>query len=168
MAGSFTTPTSASVVWLTEMGLDITMQRLQAYRIGADGVIVTISQLFPVPDVEEFTISPQRAEAAATQTRRRKTRERSAVHKLVSSSALADGTQLFLRTTTEIDAEARTLVDSWVDEDPRRGRASWQNDKAKPLTWEYDGGSYRPTSIVSQILQGAPTLIALFVARHGG
>lgn len=155
VAGSFTTPTSASVVWLTEMGLDITMQRVQAYRIDAEGVIVTVSQLFPVPDVEEFTISPQRAEAAATQTRKRKTRERSAVHKLVASRALSDGTQLTFRTTTEIDVDTRELVEEWIADDLRRGRATWRNDVAKPLTWEYDGESYRPTGIVAQVLQEA-------------
>ena len=155
VAGSFTTPTSASVVWLTEMGLDITMQRVQAYRIGNEGVIVTVSQLFPVPDVEEFTISPQRAEAAATQTRKRKTRERSAVQKLVAARALVDGTRLTFRTTTEVDADVRELVEEWIAEDPRRGRATWRNDVAKPLTWEYNGQSYRPTGIVSQVLQEA-------------
>lgn len=158
VAGSFTKSTSASVVWLTEMGLDITMQRVQAYRIGAEGVIVTVSQLFPVPDVEEFTISPQRAEAVATQSRKRKTRERSAVQKLVASRALPDGIQLTFRTTTEVDADARELVEEWIAEDPRRGRALWRNDVAKPLTWEYDGQSYRPTGIVSQVLQEAAQL----------
>lgn len=154
VAGSFTTPTSASVVWLTEMGLDITMQRVQAYRLGTEGVIVTVSQLFPVPDVEEFTISPQRAESGQTKARRTRKRERSTVVRLVRDKVIPDGTLLSLQPTTEFDSDTRDLIQEWVAEDERRGRATWVND-SKPLRWEYDGEQYRPTTIVKQILSEA-------------
>lgn len=42
------------------MGLDITLVRVQAYRTEG-GVIVTVSQHYPPPDVEEFTVAPTRA-----------------------------------------------------------------------------------------------------------
>lgn len=155
VAGSFAPSTSATVVWLTEMGLDITLQRVQAYRTGNEGVIVTVSQLLPLPEVEEFTISPQRAEAAATQARKRTKRERSAVHRLVAARTLPDGTPLAFGTTNEIDADARDLVEEWIANGPSRGRATWRNDLAKPLTWEYDGQAYRPTGIVTQVLREA-------------
>ncbi|OLT40544.1 hypothetical protein BJF86_16275 [Serinicoccus sp. CNJ-927] len=154
VAGSFTTPTSATVVWLTEMGLDITMQRVQAYRIATEGVIVTVSQLFPVPDVEEFTISPQRAEAEQAKARRTRKRERSTVVRLVRDKVIPDGTPLTLQPKTEYDAETRELIQEWVAEDERRGRATWVNS-SKPLRWEYDGEQYRPTTIVKQILSAA-------------
>ncbi|MDO5661782.1 MAG: MGMT family protein [Brachybacterium sp.] len=154
VAASFTTPTSASVVWLTEMGLDITMQRVQAYRHGEDGVLVTVSQLFPVPDVEEFTISPQRAEAQQSKARQTRKRERSTVGRLLQSKLIPDGTVLTLSPTTEVDQETRERVLEWVSEDPRRGRATWVNDP-KPLRWDYDGQLYRPTTIVKQVLLDA-------------
>jgi len=62
-------------VWLREMGLDITLQRVQAYRVFEDKTLITVSQLFPVPDVEEFTMSPQRAELRAIEERQTRTRE---------------------------------------------------------------------------------------------
>ncbi|MDO5663565.1 MAG: MGMT family protein [Brachybacterium sp.] len=151
VAGAFTVPTSASVVWLTEMGLDITMQRVQAYRLGDDGVIVTVSQLFPVPDVEEFTISPQRAEAQQSKARRTRQREGSTVRRLVRHSIIPDGSTLTLAPTTDIDAETREQIQEWVAEDPRRGRATWINGP-QPLRWQYDGELYRPTNIVKQVL----------------
>lgn len=158
VAGSFSAPTSASVVWLTEMGLDITMQRVQAYRFGHDGVIVTVSQLFPVPDVEEFTISPQRAEAQQSKARRTRRRERSTVVRLLQSKLIPDGTPLTLVPTTEVDAEARERVQEWIAEDPRRGRAAWVNG-SKPLRWEYDDALYRPTTIVKQVLLDATGIV---------
>ena len=82
---------TATVVWLTEMGLDITIQKVQAYRVFGDRIVVTVSQHFPVQDVEEFTVSPQRAQAQVTEERRRTTREKSTVHQLVAGKTIPEG-----------------------------------------------------------------------------
>lgn len=60
LAGSFPATVTATTVWLSEMGLDITLVRIQAYRTDA-GVTVTVSQHYPPPDVEDFTVAPSRA-----------------------------------------------------------------------------------------------------------
>ena len=65
VAGSFPPVVTAAVVWLQEMGVDLTLQRVQAYRVFDEKTVVTVSQLFPVPDVEEFTVSPQRQQLQA-------------------------------------------------------------------------------------------------------
>ncbi|MGY3127734.1 alkylated DNA nucleotide flippase Atl1 [Agrococcus sp. UYP33] len=154
VAGSFSPTTSATVVWLNEMGLDITIQRLQAYQHGAT-VIVTVSQVFPVADVEEFTVSPLRAEVKQAQSRRSGSREASTVVRLVRAKTLNDGTRLTLRPTTDVDADAREAIQDWLDADPRRARATWSNDVRQPLRWEYTGESYRPGKIVAMVLQEA-------------
>src|SRR5262249_34505793 len=123
VAGSFPPVVTATAVWLTEMGLDITLQRVQAYRVFDDRTIITVSQVFPVADVEDFTVSPGRQQVQQAQERRRSTREKSTVLRLVASGALPDGTLLLLRPTTEVSAEARAAIDAWVGEDPARGRA---------------------------------------------
>jgi hypothetical protein len=63
VASAFPPVVTASVVWLSEMGLDVTLVRIQAYRGQGDQMIVSVSQLYPVPDVEEFTVAPVRASA---------------------------------------------------------------------------------------------------------
>jgi Endonuclease NucS len=63
VASAFPPTVTATTVWLTEMGLDISLVRVQAYRAQAEQVIVSVSQLYPVPDVEEFTVAPVRARA---------------------------------------------------------------------------------------------------------
>jgi hypothetical protein len=60
IAGSFPNSVSSTAVWLSEIGLDITLIRIQAYRV-AEGIIVTVSQHYPPPDVEDFVIAPVRA-----------------------------------------------------------------------------------------------------------
>ncbi|MDP9415824.1 MAG: hypothetical protein M3Q08_17420 [Pseudomonadota bacterium] len=60
LAGSFPATVTATVVWLSEMGLDITLVRIQAYR-ASTGITVTVSQHYPPPEVEDFTVAPTRA-----------------------------------------------------------------------------------------------------------
>lgn len=155
VAGSFPPVVTATVVWLSEMGVDLALQRVQAYRVFDDQTVVTVSQLFPVADVEEFTVSPQRQQLQAVEERRRTTREKSTVLRLVAAGSIPDGTLLTLRPTTEVTPEVRAAIEAWVNQDPRRGRARWYNDRRQPLGWEYDGGRYRPTEIVRRILADA-------------
>jgi hypothetical protein len=42
------------------MGIDITLTRIQAYRTAGE-IVVTVSQHYPPPDVEEFLVAPTRA-----------------------------------------------------------------------------------------------------------
>ena len=58
LASSFPPVVTATAVWLREMGLDITLVRFQAYRTDTE-TLVTVSQLLPVPTVEEFTVVPR-------------------------------------------------------------------------------------------------------------
>jgi hypothetical protein len=105
------------------MGMDLALQRVQAYRVFDDQTVVTVSQLFPVADVEEFTVSLQRQQLQAAEERRRTTRERSTVQRLVAAQSISDGTLLTLRPTTEVTSEVRAAIDQWIDQDPRRGRS---------------------------------------------
>jgi alkylated DNA nucleotide flippase Atl1 len=155
VAGSFPPTVTATVVWLAEMGLNITMQKVQAYRVFGDRIVVTVSQHFPVQDVEDFTVSPQRALAQVTEQRRRATREKSTVHKLVAAKAIPDGTVLTLRPTNEVTEDVRESLENWIAVDPRRGRATWFNRLKDPLRWEYNGQTYRPTPLVAQMLAEA-------------
>lgn len=69
LAGSFPPVVTATTVWLSEMSLDITLIRLQAYR-AEDKIVVTVSQHYPVPDVEEFTLAPARSKSKAEEGER--------------------------------------------------------------------------------------------------
>jgi hypothetical protein len=66
LASSFPAVVTATTVWLTEMSLDITLMTFQAYR-DDDRVIVTVSQLYPVADVAEFTVAPARSAKTASE-----------------------------------------------------------------------------------------------------
>ncbi|MDO8108325.1 MGMT family protein [Isoptericola sp. b441] len=154
VAGAFPPVVTASVVWLTDMGLDVTLQRAQAYRTQGGETVVTVSQLFPVPDVEEFMVSPQRAKARADEAGRRRVREKSTVVRLVDAAVIPDGTVLQLR-PADIDPDLARQIEEWISADPRRGTATWSNRRSDPLEWAYDGRRGRPTPIVQTVLQEA-------------
>ena len=158
VAGSFTPATTSTVVWLTEQGLDITLQRVQAYRLGSGEIIVTVSQLFPVRDVAEFMVSPLREEAQAAKRRQGSGSERNAVERLIESEELPDGVTLNLTPTTELSRDNREQIAEWVTEDPARGRATWHNDPTGPLEWGADGQRYRPSSLVKIVVEQATDL----------
>lgn len=56
IASQFPPSVTASVVWLNEQGVAISLVRFQPYRLDSGEVIVSFSRLYPVPDAEEFTI----------------------------------------------------------------------------------------------------------------
>lgn len=64
IASDFPPAVTSAVVWLNEQNVDFTLTRFRTYRI-ADQVVVSFSRLYPVPDVEEFTIG-RRAESSKT------------------------------------------------------------------------------------------------------
>jgi len=60
IATRFPASVTASAVWLSEMGVDITLTQIRAYRTAGE-IVITVSQHYPPPDVEEFLVAPTRA-----------------------------------------------------------------------------------------------------------
>jgi hypothetical protein len=59
IAGSFPTSVTATAVWLSEMDMSITLMKVQGYRTATD-TVVTVSQLWPLAQAEDFVVAPVR------------------------------------------------------------------------------------------------------------
>ncbi|MFF3845030.1 AIPR family protein [Streptomyces sp. NPDC002328] len=68
-----------------------------------------------------------------------------AVWVIVDAERLQDGTVLEFRPVT---GPERRQLPRWIEEDPRRAQATWQNNKVKPLVWAVDGKAYAPSTLV--------------------
>ena len=68
VAASFPPQVTASAVWLTEMGISVSPIEFNAYRT-AHGIVLTVSQSWPIRDVEDFTVSPRQVEIRAAEQR---------------------------------------------------------------------------------------------------
>jgi uncharacterized protein DUF4268 len=155
LARDFPTQVTAAAVWLNEMGLDVALIRFQAYR-AVEQIVLTVSQMLPVPDVEEFTVAPQRAAARmVSDPDRERQRESTATRRLADADAVKEGTPFTLRPYGTLPESVRTPLQAWLAEDPRRATATWRNDPVRPLLWEADGQPYTPGGLVRAITQAS-------------
>lgn len=129
LAGGFSPSTTAVAVWLRQMGVDITLRALRAYRTGA-GPVVSVSAVYPTPLVEEFTVSPLLAERKKEEADRRAARAEPAVRQLIASNALEPGTELRVLPSGP-DADTFAV---WVAEGDR-DRVVWAGTPSRPLRW---------------------------------
>ncbi|HEU5040058.1 MAG TPA: AIPR family protein [Gemmatimonadales bacterium] len=73
------------------------------------------------------------------------------VRLLVDHAVIPDGAALVYKPTP---VEERA-IGRWLDEDPRRRRATWENDAKAPILWEADGCTYSPSGLVNTIWREA-------------
>src|SRR4051794_18666105 len=129
LAGGFSPSTTAVAVWLRQMGVDITLRALRAYRTSA-GPVVSVSAVYPTPSVEEFTVSPLLAERKREEADRRAARAEPAVRQLIATGALEPGAQLRV---LPVGPDADTFA-TWAAEG-QRDRVIWAGTPSRPLRW---------------------------------
>ncbi|MEU8138611.1 AIPR family protein [Streptodolium elevatio] len=75
-------------------------------------------------------------------------RRQATIPTIINAGLLPNGAPL--QYVTGNIAEAKALQD-WLNADPRRSQATWQNDRARPLLWAYDGETYNASNLVLRI-----------------
>lgn len=114
--------------------------------------MITVSQLLPLPDVEDFTIAPRAIEQRKIAQERK--REARTVTRLVEAGAIPDGQEFTLESPIQAGDNVEALK-SWVNEDPVRGKVTWRNNRGKPLIWKVDGQFYSATGLVAHLFEEA-------------
>lgn len=153
IAADFPKQVTHTVVWLSEMNLDIDLVQVGLWKVEGH-LVVGFTRVYPTPEVEEFTLAPARVEAkAAAKKLEERSRARNAAHVLVAAGLLPDGTRLRLTPRHGAPQSIREAILEWVGEDDRRATAAWNNNTAKPLTWDADGRPYTPTGLANHIFK---------------
>ncbi|MFE0421118.1 DNA-binding protein [Streptomyces sp. NPDC058953] len=153
IAAGFPKQVTHTVVWLSEMNLDIDLVQVGLWRVEGH-LVAGFTKVYPTPEVEEFTLAPARVEAeVAARKLAERSRARNAVHVIVGAGVLPDGTRLRLTPRHGVTEAIREAVAAWVGEDGDRASAVWHNDTAKPLTWEADGNRFSPTGLANHVFQ---------------
>lgn len=107
----------------------------------AELVLGDLSSGRPVPEL------PSEYSATSISTRGRRT---NAVIVLVDSGRIDDGTRLEFRPGTGTE---RGAIQPWLAVDPRRGEATWVNNRGAPLLWTADGRRYSPSGLAKHMLR---------------
>ena len=128
LAADFPPVVTATAVWLNEMDISVTLIRFQAYRAGSR-VMLTVSQVYPVPNVEDFTVTPRQAELRAQSATKKRTQDTSVVRRLVDTGfSLTERTSPFSPTQRSTPRFAPPLRHGWRRTRPgrvSRGRTTW-------------------------------------------
>ncbi|MEU5159153.1 DNA-binding protein [Streptomyces sp. NPDC020875] len=153
IAAGFPKQVTHTVVWLSEMNLDIDLIQVGLWRVEGH-LVAGFTKVYPTPEVEEFTLTPVRAEAkAAAEKLEERSRAQNAVHVLVGAGLLPDGTRLRLTPRHGVTEAIREDIVAWVAEDGSRASVTWSNDTAKPLSWAADGNRFTPTGLANEIFR---------------
>ncbi len=162
LARDFSPVLMASVVWLSEVGLDLRLVQVSAFRSytsgmsgGGDAPMISVKQVYPLRDVEDFTISPERALAREAEESKKRVQDASTVRRLVYADSVAEGTLFTLSPRSDIGSDMRAELEDWLHEDPARRTAHWQNHLSAPLVWDADKAAYTPAGLVRHIVEQA-------------
>jgi hypothetical protein len=161
LAEDFTAQTYTTVTWLSNLtpNLSIEMHTVNAFVFEDQRPCIVFRRLFPAVDPSTRVLTPgvaaTSAASVATKIAEKKRRIRS-TYTLYDTGVIPEGEQIVLNLHTWIDPELAAAVDTWVADDPRRGRATWVNDRERPLRW--DAGSeetYTPTGLAKHVIREA-------------
>ncbi|MFF2729234.1 hypothetical protein ACFVS9_15200 [Streptomyces sp. NPDC058008] len=114
IAADFPKQVTHSVVWLSEMGIDIDLVQVGLWRVEGH-IVAGFTKVYPTPEVEEFTLTPTRVEGeAAAKKLQERSRSRNAVHVLVGAGLLPDGTRLLMTPRHGVTEAIRAEIRAWV------------------------------------------------------
>jgi hypothetical protein len=154
LASQFPASVTATAVFLHENGIDISLRRFQAYRTQSSEIVLTVSQLWPIPDAEDFTISPRSSSHSERQVAKQRTRRAKFLHRLIEAGVPAQGEELAIVVPSGLRWDA-SPVEEWLEEDPRRATVRWTRDASAVVEWELDGKGYRLLDLLRYIVEEA-------------
>lgn len=151
IARSFPKQVTHTVVWLSEMNLDIDLVQVNLWRMN-ERLLAGFTKVYPTPEAEEFTLAPAREDSgAAIKKAAERSRAKNVAHVLVEGGLLPDGTRLKLAPNHGTTDGIREAIRVWVAEQPSRGTATWRNVKTRPLVWDFDEMSYSSTGLANHV-----------------
>jgi len=154
MASDFGPTVTNTALYLYEAGIDIRLIRYQLYNTAAGEKVLSVAQLLPVPDAEDFMVRPRSSSATQAASRASGERKAAAVSRLVAHGTISDGTPLTVVVPDLVDQD-RDAIRTWLNEDPKRAQGRWYNDITGPVEWATDGKRYRTLALIRHIVLSA-------------
>jgi len=154
IAGGFAPSVTNTALYLYGHGIDIRLVRVQPYRTPKGELVVTVSQLLPVPTAEAFMVQPRSSTATRRAVATSQTRRASIAERLVASDLLAEGAELRIEVPANVKQDVKA-IEEWLDEEPSRRIVAWAREDKAPVVWAPDGESYNMSRLIEQIIETA-------------
>jgi hypothetical protein len=151
LASEFGPTVTNTALFLYESGIDIQLRRYQLYEISSKEIILTVSQLLPVPDAEQFMVKPRSSVATETETRIRRERRATLVARLVAGKAIADRSRLRIVVPQGVQ-ESRGAIENYLQENPDRGFVEWRLNEHQPVYWPQEKRTFDLSGLVRLIV----------------
>ncbi|MFB7945611.1 MGMT family protein [Kitasatospora phosalacinea] len=151
IAADFPKQVTHTVVWLSEMNLDIALVQVTLWQVEGH-LVAGFATVYPTPEVEEFTLTPARLETEAVVKKiKARSQKQRAVDVIIKAGLLPDGTRMRMVPRHGVPDAIREQITTWAAEEDSRGTAMWVNSTAKPLTWAADGERYSATGLAEHV-----------------
>ena len=154
VAAEFGPQVTNTCLFLYESGIDIRLVRVQLYRTGGGELVLTTSQLLPVPTAETFMIRPRSAPPAQAAAREARARRASIPQRLVDHQVFGEGQSLRIVVPAGV-GEDRETIGAWLEEQPTRRSVTWRQDSHQPVVWAVDGQPYNLSSLIRHVIEQA-------------
>jgi len=154
VASEFGPTVTYTALFLVEQGLDLRLVRYQLYRLPNEKLVLSVSQLLPVPEAEEFMVRPRSSAATKTLTAQARTQKASIPQRLVEGKVIQGGEELKIVVPSGVGQD-HEAIRAWLSEKPGRDTVSWCSDAKAPVRWAADGKQYNLTTLIRYIIQEA-------------
>lgn len=158
LASEFGPTVTNTALFLFESGIDIQLRQYQLYETAGKETLLTVSQLLPVPDAEQFMVKPRSSTATESDTRARQERRATLVSRLVAGRAIPEKSQLRI-VVPQAMHESREAIRAYLDAHPDRGYVEWRHNEQQPVFWPQEKRSFDLNGLVKLIVTlatGAP------------
>jgi len=157
VASEFAPQVTNTAMFLFENHLDIRLVQTRLYRPDDGHLVLTTSQLLPVPNAENFMMRPRSGAATQAAAREERARRASITQRLVEAGRFRDGERLRIIVPSNVDQDRET-IEKWLAEDPQRAAATWRPDVRKPVQWAVDGQAHSFTELITRVIEEATQL----------
>ena len=154
LAGQFSSTLTNTALFLLESGLDIRLRRYQLYETAGGELVLSVSQVLPVPQAETFMVRPRSSESTQNEVKAHRERRASVPARLVASNVLREGAPLTIEPPAAVQEDREAIV-SWLAGHEERPRARWRQDAQYPVTWARDNGVYALPELIRLIVTNA-------------
>jgi hypothetical protein len=157
VASDFAPQVTNTAMFLFESRIDIRLIQVRLYRLSDGQLVLTTSQLLPVPRAELFMMRPRSNASTQAVARDSRVRRASIPQRLVDSGHFSKGDQLRIIVPASVDQD-RDAINEWLDGDPDRRAVTWIQDSRRPLIWAVDGMPHSFTDLISRVIDEATQL----------
>jgi len=154
LAAAYSDAVTNLALYLLGYGVPLTLLKFEVYRTDRGQLLLTTSQLLPVPEAEEFMVRPR----SGVVTRNAAQVDRRAQGRLaVLFKRLDDGQSLTViapRGVRKVDVSA---IEAWLQDDVHRGEALWHtdDDSQHPIEWNHTGQRYSIRGVAQALVHAA-------------